>query len=63
MTHEQFDLMRLPRRLTFIESESARRVLVVGESIEQAAALYKLDIDKLKAILKMIDESMTKYNR
>lgn len=63
MTHKEFDAIRLPRKLTFIEAESARRVLVLGESKKSAAALYGLGDVKLNEILKLFNEAIEKGDR
>lgn len=65
MTHEEFEACKLPRKLSFKESEASRQVLVLGLTIESAAYCVGLDTEDgialIKGAIEMIRESFKNH--
>lgn len=65
MTHEEFDVCKLPVKLSFKESEASRQVLVLGLTIETAAYCVGLDtvegVNAIKSAIEVIKESFKNH--
>lgn len=66
MTSEEFDACKLPKRLSFRESEAARQVLVIGLSFDTAAGCCGINSPderlNLKNVIEMITQAVASKN-